>query len=129
MIVSSMFTQIEIINELRDFFEPTKIKINVVHPLPYTQWHDKQEIDLVLDERIAVEVKSDFTMKSILQGIGQAILNLRFYGESWLAVPFRAVEITSPILETVKIESLKVLDWENMELYEVKEEKVISRKL
>jgi len=124
-----MVTQIEIINNLKDFFKPAKVKTNVIHPLLNTQWHDKQEIDLVLDETIALEVKSGFSMRSILEGIGQAILNLRFYDESWLAVPFRAVEIAKPILETLKLESLKVLDWENMELYETTDGKVISHRL
>lgn len=124
-----MVTQIEIINELRDFFKPINIKTPVVCSLRNTQWHYKQEIDFVLGERIAVEVKSGFDMKSILEGIGQAILNLQFYDESWLAVPFRAIEIVKPVLETLKLEPLKVLDWENKELYEIKDGKVTSHRL
>lgn len=125
-----MVTQIEITNELKDFFKPTKVQTNVIHHLRDTQWHDKQEIDVVLDETIAIEVKSDFAMRRILEGIGQAILNLQLgYIESWLAIPHRAVEIAKPILKFLKIESLKVLDWENMELYEMKGGNVVSQKL
>ena len=132
-----MVTQIEIINKLTDFFKSTisstKVRINVIHHLRDTQWHDKQEIDIVLGEKgetIAIEVKSDFAMRRILEGIGQAILNLRLgYNESWLAIPYEGIEIAKPILEILKLESLKVLDWENMELYEMKEENVVSHKL
>jgi hypothetical protein len=124
-----MVTQIEVINELTEFFKPAKVKINVIRQLHNTQWHDRQEIDMVLGETVAIEVKSDFAMRSVLEGVGQAILNLLFYSESWLAIPYRAVEIAKPILEMLKLESLRVLDWENMELYEIKEGKVVSHKL
>jgi len=132
-----MVTQIEIINKLTDFFKSTipstKVRINVIHDLRDTKWHDKQEIDMVLGEKgetIAIEVKSDFAMRRILEGIGQAILNLRLdYNESWLAIPYEGIEIAKPLLEILKLESLKVLDWENMELYEMKEGNVVLHKL
>lgn len=125
-----MVTQIEIVNELKDFFKPTKVRTNVIHHLHDTQWHDKQEIDMILGETIAIEVKSDFAMRRVLEGIGQAILNLQLgYTESWLAIPPEAVEIAKPILEFLKIESLKVLDWESMKLYEIKSGNVVSHEL
>jgi len=71
-----MVTQIEVINELTEFFKPAKVKINVIRQLHNTQWHDRQEIDMVLGETVAIEVKSDFAMRSVLEGVGQAILNL-----------------------------------------------------
>lgn len=129
-----MVTQIEIINELKDFFKSTisstKVRTNFYHPLPDMQWHDRQEIDMALDETIAIEVKSDFDKRLIFEGIGQAILNLRLgYSESWLAIPYEGIEIAKPILEILKLESLKVLDWKNMELYEMQEGNLVSHKL
>lgn len=129
-----MVTQEEILKRLTDFFQKKKFSVDI-HVIRFFskfsfQWYDKIEIDLVLDNKIAIEIKRSHFTDPVQTGIGQAIIYLLFFEESWLAVPNIAIEILKPILSILKLNSFKVLDWENMELYETtKDGKVTSHKL
>jgi len=105
-------------------------QVRIEKRFPFSiQHYDKIQVDVVLDDKIAVEFKQDFNTDSIQTGIGQTILYLYFYEESWLAVPNIAMEILKPIMEKIGLEAFKVLDWENMELYEMRDGQVVSHKL
>lgn len=113
---------------LKEELKGTKVKKRVTRYLDI-EGYDRFQIDIVLDDKIAIEFKSSFDQREIQRGIGQALLNLLFYDESWLAVPSRAVQLLRPLLEKVRLETLKVLDYENLELYEFINGKVTSHLL
>ena len=74
------------------------------------------EIDLVIQKgniKIPIEVKSSWSTDSIHKGIGQALSYLIFYDESWLAVPHIAIKLLTRILKTIRLQKLKIFDWEN----------------
>jgi len=86
-------------------------------------------VDIVLrneEHEIAIEHKESWGINEIERGIGQALINLHIFQESWLSVPEKALELVIPILKMMNIESnkFKILDWENMRLYELKNGKV-----
>ena len=119
-------------DELAAFFRAKGIRCSVrveKRFSPSFPHYDKIQVDVVLDDKIAVEFKPKFNTDSIQTGIGQAILYRCFYEESWLAVPNIAMEILKPLMEKIGLEAFKVLDWENMELYEIKDGQVVSNKL
>lgn len=119
-------------DNLASFFKEelkgTNVKKRVTKYLD-VEGYDRFLIDIVLDDKIAIEFKSGFDQQEIQRGIGQALLNLLLYDESWLAVPNRAVQLLKPLLEKIKCESLKVLDHDNLELYEFANGKVTSHLL
>ena len=84
--------------------------------------------DIVLKNKkqIAIEHKESGSIAEIEKGIGQALLNLLIFQESWLSVPEKALELVIPILKMVNIESFRILDWENMQLHELKNSEVVA---
>ena len=89
-------------------------------------------VDIVLknkEHEIAIEHKETWGIVEIERGIGQALINLLIYQESWLSIPERALELVNPILKMINIESFRILDWENMRLYELKNGEVVAKGL
>ena len=86
-------------------------------------------VDIVLkneEHEIAIEHKESWSISKIEKGIGQALINLLIFQESWLSVPERALELVIPVLKKVNIESFRILDWENMQLYELKNGEAVA---
>jgi len=75
-------------------------------------------IDLVLNGKIAIEVKTSSEMTSLIEGIGKAVLHLYYFNESWLAVPSNVTDVIKPALQVLSSLSMKVLDLQSLELYE-----------
>lgn len=91
--------------------------------------YQKVIIDIVLknkEHEIAIEHKELGDISEIEKGIGQALINLLIFQESWLSVPEKALELVIPILKRVNVESFRILDWENMQLHELKNGKVVA---
>ena len=76
--------------------------------------------DVVLNDKIAIEVKVVNETNELQQAIGQAVFYRFFYEEAWIAASEIAVELLKPMLAKLNL-SCKVLDWENMKLYSLKE--------
>jgi len=94
--------------------------------------YQKVIVDIVLKnekDEISIEHKELRDISEIEKGIGQALINLLVFRESWLSVPERALELMIPILKRLNIESFRVLDWENMQLHELKNGKVVAKRL
>lgn len=86
-------------------------------------------VDIVLkneEQEIAIEHKELWGIGEIERGIGQAFINLLIFQESWLSVPEKALDLVIPVLKKTNIESFRILDWENMRLYELKNGKVVA---
>jgi hypothetical protein len=86
-------------------------------------------VDIVLknkEQEIAIEHKESGGISEIERGIGQALINLLIFQESWLSVPEKALDLVIPVLKKMNIESFRILDWENMQLYELKNGKVVA---
>ena len=79
-------------------------------------------IDLVLNGKIAIEVKTSSEMTSLIEGIGKAVLHLYYFNESWLAVPSNVTDVIKPALQVLSSLSMKVLDLQSLELYEKNED-------
>lgn len=91
--------------------------------------YQKVIVDIVLknkEHEIAIEHKELGDISEIEKGIGQALINLLIFQESWLSVPEKTVELVIPILKKLNIESFRILDWENMQLHELKNGKVVA---
>lgn len=91
--------------------------------------YQKVIVDIVLknkEHEIAIEHKELGDISEIEKGIGQALINLLIFQESWLSVPEKALELVIPILKRVNVESFRILDWENMQLHELKNGKVVA---
>ena len=129
-----MASQIEVINDLESYFKEMGLETqkNKYSDFKFAEWHDRIEIDLKIKRaniEIPIEVKSRSDINSIQRGIGQALLYLIFYDESWLAVPFHAVEVLEEFLRKTRLQKFKVLDWENKVLYEYSDGKVVGNRL
>ena len=129
-----MVSEIQVVNDLERYFNEMGFETQrgKYSDFDFAEWHDRMEIDLKIRKaniEIPIEVKSRFDANSIQRGIGQALLYLIFYDETWLAVPFRAIELLEEILRKTQLQKFKVLDWENKELYEYRDGKVIANKL
>jgi len=86
-------------------------------------------VDIVLkneEQEIAIEHKESWGIGEIERGIGQAFINLLIFRESWLSVPEKALDLVIPVLKKMNIESFRILDWENVQLYELKDGKVVA---
>jgi len=86
-------------------------------------------VDIVLKnekQEIAIEHKESWGIGEIERGIGQALINLLIFQESWLSVPEKALDLVIPVLKKMNIESFRILDWENMQLYELKNGEVVA---
>ncbi len=80
-------------------------------------------VDIVLkneEQEIAIEHKESWGIGEIERGVGQALISLLIFEESWLSVPEKALELLIPVLKKMNIKSFRILDWENMQLYELK---------
>ena len=75
-------------------------------------------IDMVLNNRIAIEVKTSLEMTPLVEGIGKAVLYLQFFEESWLSVPSNAMEVIQPALNILGSLPFRVLDFQTIELHE-----------
>jgi len=107
-----------------------KVNQNVYLKGVDSDFYSYVKVDVILgDNEIAIEHKEWRDLTDIQRGIGQSLMNLLSFKESWLSVPNKALELLKPLLEKLKIKSFKVLDWENMELYEFKDGKIISHRL
>ena len=86
-------------------------------------------VDIVLKnekQEIAIEHKESWGIGEIERGIGQALINLLIFQESWLSAPEKALDLVIPVLKKMNIESFRILDWENMQLYELKNGEVVA---
>jgi hypothetical protein len=117
--------------ELAEFFrEELHMKTDVV-VTKYILFADNQKVivDIVLkneEHEIVIEHKGSGDIVEIERGIGQALINLLIYKESWLSVPEHALKLAIPILERINVEAFRILDWENMQLYELKNGKAVA---
>lgn len=130
--------EIRIVNELETYFKSLGLKTakNVHNNYSdmgfFPERYYYVEIDLVIhkdDIEIPIEVKSRWNTDSIHKGIGQALSYLIFYDESWLAVPQVAIKLLTRILKTIKLQNLKIFDWQNKVLYEYNNGEVIGNDL
>ena len=86
-------------------------------------------VDVVLkneEQEIAIEHKESGGIGEIERGIGQALINLLIFQESWLSVPEKALDLVIPVLKRMNIKAFRILDWENMQLDELKNGAVVS---
>ena len=86
-------------------------------------------VDIVLkneEQEIAIEHKESWGIGEIERGIGQALISLLIFQESWLSIPEKALELVIPVLKKINLESFRILDWENMQLYELKNGEVMA---
>jgi len=86
-------------------------------------------VDIVLkneEQEIAIEHKESWGIAEIERGIGQALISLLIFQESWLSIPEKALELVIPVLKKINLESFRILDWENMQLYELKNGEVMA---
>ena len=86
-------------------------------------------VDIVLkneEQEIAIEHKESWSIGEIEKGIGQALISLLIFPESWLSVPEKALELVIPVLKKMNIKSFRILDWENMQLYELKNGEAVA---
>lgn len=124
--------QYELASFFREELPHTKVKVDEVRHLVDVANYRSVRIDIVLknkEHEIAIEHKESDDITGIERGIGQALINLLIFQESWLAVPERALDLLIPILKRVNIESFRILDWENMELHSLKNGKAVSSRL
>ena len=120
--------------ELAKFFrEELHIKTDVIVTRYLTNIASYQNIrvDIVLknEQEIAIEHKESWGIVEIERGIGQTLINLLIFNESWLSVPEKALDLVIPILKKLNIKKFKILDWENLKLYELKNGEVVARGL
>jgi hypothetical protein len=128
----------QVIDELEKYFRSIGLKTERnKHNYYYDKGfkpliHSYVEVDLVIQKdniKIPIEVKTQVNTDSIYKGIGQALSNLIFYDESWLAIPDNAIELLTHILKKIKFSNLKIFDWENKVLYGYENGEVIGNKL
>ena len=120
--------------ELAKFFREElhmKADINVTRYLVNVPNYQKVIVDIVLrnETDIAIEHKELPDIGEIEKGIGQALINLLIFQESWLSIPEKALDLVKPVLKKVNIESFRILDWENMQLHELKNGEVVTAEL
>ena len=130
--------EIQVVNELEKYFKSMGFTTERSKYNYYIQkgilagMYEYVEVDLVIRKNgveIPIEVKCWWDTDSIHKGIGQALSNLIFYDESWLAVPYIATKLLTQILKTIKLPEFKVFDWQNKVLYEHRDGEVIGNKL
>lgn len=120
--------------ELAEYFREElnmKTDVNVTKYLLIAN-NQKVIVDIVLkneEHEIAIEHKELGDVGEIEKGIGQALISLLIFKESWLSVPERTLELVKTILEKINIEPFRILDWENMQLYELQNGKVVAIRL
>jgi hypothetical protein len=118
--------------ELANFFREElhmNADVDVTRYLADIANYQNVRVDIVLkneEQEIAIEHKESGSIGEIERGIGQALINLLIFQESWLSVPEKALDLVIPVLKKVNIESFRILDWENMQLYELKNGKVVA---
>ena len=120
--------------ELAKFFrEELHIKTDVIvtRYLANIASYQNIRVDIVLknEQEIAIEHKESWGIVEIERGIGQTLINLLIFNESWLSVPEKALDLVIPILKKLNIKKFKILDWENLKLYELKNGEVVARGL
>ena len=130
--------EIQIVNDLEKYFKSIGFKTERSKYNYYIQkgilagMYEYVEVDLVIRKngvKIPIEVKSWWDTDSVHKGIGQALSNLIFYDESWLAVPYVATKLLTQILKKIKLQEFKVFDWQNKVLYEYRDGEVVGNKL
>jgi len=121
--------------ELAKFFREElhiKTDVDVTRYLTNVANYQNIRVDIVLkseEQGIAIEHKESWGITEIERGIGQALINLLIFEESWLSVPEKALDLVIPVLKKLNIGSFKILDWENLKLYELKNGEVVARGL
>jgi len=121
--------------ELAKFFREElhiKTDVDVTRYLTNVANYQNIRVDIVLkneEQEIAIEHKESWGIGEIERGIGQALINLLIFKESWLSVPEKALDLVIPVLKKLNIASFRTLDWENLELYELKNGEVVARGL
>ena len=105
------------------------MEVDVTRYLVNIANYQNVRVDIVLkngEHEIAIAHKESWGIRKIERGIGQALIYLLIFQESWLSVPENALGLLIPILKKMNIESFRILDWENMRLYELKNGKVVA---
>jgi hypothetical protein len=121
--------------ELANFFREElhmKTNVEVTRYLINVANYQNIRVDIVLkneEQEIAIEHKGSWDIEEIERGIGQALINLLIFKESWLSVPEKALDLVIPVLKKMNMESFRILDWENLELYELKNGEMVARGL
>jgi hypothetical protein len=118
--------------ELAKFFRKElhmNTDVNAMRYLVNIANYQNVKVDIVLKnekQEIAIEHKESWGIGEIERGIGQALINLLIFQESWLSVPEKALDLVIPLLKKMNLESFRILDWENMQLYELKNGEVVA---
>jgi hypothetical protein len=120
--------------QLAEFFRDElhmKADINVTKYLVNIPNYQKVIVDIVLknETEIAIEHKELPDIGQIEKGIGQALINLLIFPESWLSVPEKALELAIPILKKVNNRNFRIFDWDNIQLHELRNGEVVAYKL
>lgn len=96
-----------------------KTDVDVTRYLTNVANYQNIRVDIVLkneEQEIAIEHKESWGIGEIERGIGQALISLLVFKESWLSVPEKALNLVIPVLKKLNIESFRIIDWEKLEL-------------
>lgn len=124
--------QYELAKFFREELPHKKTDVDVTRYFVNITNYQNVRADIVLknkEHEIAIEHKELGDIGEIEKGIGQALISLLIFQESWLSVPEKALELVIPILKMINMGSFRILDWENMRLYELKDGKVAATQL
>lgn len=117
-----MWSEQRVTQALARYFEKKGFKVETEVHRYFPNSDRFLRIDLVLNGKIAIEVKTSSEMTSLVEGIGKAVSYLYFFNESWLAVPSNVMDVLEPALQVLSSLSMKVLDLQRLELYEKTED-------
>jgi hypothetical protein len=118
--------------ELAKFFREElrmNANVDVTRYLADIANYQNVRVDIVLkneEQEIAIEHKETGSIGEIERGIGQALINILIFQESWLSVPEKALDLVIPVLKKMNVKSFRILDWENMQLYELKNDEIVT---
>ena len=121
-----MWVEPRVTQALARYFEKKGFKAETEVQRYFPNSNRYLRVDLVLDGRIAIEVKTSSEMDRLVEGIGKVVLYLHYFEESWLAVPSIVMDVIRPALQILGSLPIKVLDLQRLELYEKTENEIRS---
>ena len=113
-----LLSELTVTQALVRYFERNGVKVETEVHRYFPNSDRFLRIDMVLNNRIAIEVKTSLEMTPLVEGIGKAVLYLQFFKESWLCVPSNVMEVIQPALNILGGLPFRVLDFQTLELHE-----------